>query len=517
MRLRQWTIFVAYLGCGALAANLACAEDPTLPTFRSFAGAFLLSDDHNFFVESELRLPLLRIEPVSVYYHYRETTPFLELRHPQAEVLYRRQEMEVDFKIAEQLRLITVGGYHSTHLTDRRGLLSGYVFGGGIGSPLPTDGERIRWDVIAGTYVSRQDLDSDWWMDAHLSWRVVDFAHDRYLDSKFRASLVLAADMESSNDGGDFRPLVKIGPELQFFTANKNRASFQLQWYYNETNPFAGIEESGLLLGLNVHSSLDHDYVFRASQDRQSGWLPLIWGAYDIGAGNDRTISRFEMNVELVDFVFREQQFTGFIWYESRQLYRVGDFDNTAYSVTLGVQTPIGLESALSHGDPLVLGFDFLHRSDHALNPAQSRVDEVGIDTRLGKLIDNGSQNLLPRVRLQTVGWDLPYRDPSIYERKTDWLNLIDWRITAGINENSSRDRGVFAGQLGINWDIATVQGYVVYLRGIGSFGNETPDWLGEVGVRRPAFRIFARYEGYGITSTIARGDTLVAGIGVAL
>jgi hypothetical protein len=517
MFLRRCIFVVVWLGCSGLTIDPARAEDPNLPTFRSFAGAFLAGQDHDYFVESELRLPLLRTQPVSVFYHYRESTPFLGLDSPQAELLYRRQEAEADFRVAEQLRFIAVGGYHSAYLSDRAGRLNGYVLGGGVGSPLPIDGERVNWRVIAGSYVSRVDLDSDWWMDAHLTWRVVDFAKDRYLDSHYRASLVLGADMESSNDGGNFRPLLRIGPEFQFFTANRNRASVQLQWYYNDDNPLAGSNENGLLLGLNIHSSLDHEYVFDARQERQSGLLPLIWGAYDVGVGHERTTSRFEMNVELIDVVIREHLFTGFIWYESRQEYRVGDFDNIAYSVSLGVQTPVGLASALSRGEPLVFGADFLHRSDHALNPDAERVQRVGLPTDAGTLIVNGSHNLLPRIRLQTTGWDLPYRDPSVYDRKTEWLNMFNWRITAGLSVNSNRHRGSFAGQLGVNWDIATVEGYVVYLRGIASAGNETPDWLGEIGVRRPAFRIFTRFEDYGINANIARDEAIVAGVGVTL
>jgi hypothetical protein len=118
---------------------------------------------------------------------------------------------------------------------------------------------------------------------------------------------------------------------------------------------------------------------------------------------------------------------------------------------------------------------------------------------------------------LQTLGWDLPYRDPEIYRAKTEWLNHFDWRVTIGYDWYHSRDRSQPSAQLGVNWDLATVQGCVLYLRGIGSVGNETPDWLGEAGVRRKKGKLFFRYERYGLESTLARGDTAVVGIGFNL
>jgi hypothetical protein len=104
-----------------------------------------------------------------------------------------------------------------------------------------------------------------------------------------------------------------------------------------------------------------------------------------------------------------------------------------------------------------------------------------------------------------------------MYDRKTEWLNYFDWRVTAGLAANSSRRRSDFAGQLGLDWDIATVQGYVAYLEGVGSIGDESPDWRGEVGVRRPAIKVFGRAESYGISHNIARGDIFVIGMGVNL
>ena len=488
----------------------AMAQDPNAPTFQTFAGAFLASHNHDYFVESELWHPVLELDPVTAYFHYRESTPFVRYQGgPQAEVLYRRQEAEVDFNLNDSLRLITVGGFDQTDHEDEAGLLSSYAIGGGIGSRHHDNNDRFNWSLVGGGYLSQKNLSDNWWLDGHLAWCVVEFREQQYLESTFRPSLNLGADVESVNDDSSFHPFVRLGPSLQLMTGNGNRAVVDLVWYFNDHNPFYGSYESGLLFGLEVSSTLETNYVFNARTDRQSGWLPLVWGEYDVGAGETRRISRFDMNVELFDLRVRDHLFTGVVWYESRQEYRFSDFDNVAYSVSMGMQTPIGLESVASHDEPLVFGAGFLHRSDHSLAPFANRVPPDGIE--------HGSHNVLPNLSLKTTGWDLPYRNPNIYDRDTRWLNVFDWRVLVGYDVSDDRDRGKFAGQLGLNWDIATVQGFVPYATGLGSVGNQTPDWLAEAGVRRRGGKVFVRYDSYGMRSDIARGHTLVAGFGVFL
>jgi hypothetical protein len=499
-------------------ANPARADEQSLPMFRSFGGAFLAGDNHNFFVESELQLPIIRQGPSGLYYRHQESTPFLDLdKGVQAELLYEREEGQIDFVINPYLRLIAVGGYEHLQLEDRIGSLSAFTFGGGLGSPFRADGQRLQWYVVGGTYAGRSRFESDWWGDFFGACRLYEFVYDQYLGSDYRASFNLAVRVESSNDGRRFQGMYRMGPELQLWTANGNRANLVLDWYHNDNNPFYGSDENGLLLGLEVASSRNDKYVFNAREERRPGWFPLIWGDYDLGFGGNRRTQRFTMNVEVADFDVASQRFTGFIWYENHQEHRVGGFDNVNYSVTLGVQSSVGLESFLSQGQPLVAGLDFLHRSDHALAPSAARVTADGEPTSIGPLIPNGSINILPRLRLQTRGWDLPYRDPHMYDRKTEWLNYFDWRVTAGLTASSSRPRSDFCGQIGLNWDVATVQGYVGYVEGVGSIGDESPDWRGEIGVRRPAVRLFGRAESYGVTHKIARGDIFVIGMGVNL
>jgi len=487
----------------------AHGEDQNQPTIQSMIGGWLFSPSHSYMTESEVRLPLLHVEPLTVSYRYREMTPVFK-QGSQTQLLFSRHDVEADLTLNEDLRLITVGGYHHTALEDRPGSLSAYAVGAGLGSAIHPQLPRLEWSAVAGPYLSRDRLDANWWADLHLHWRAYQFNELQMLETPFRPSLGLAADIESANDDTRFRAVYKVGPVLEVMSANGNRARFEARWFYNDGNPFLEKRYSGLLIGVGVSASLDQNTVFDARDHRPTGWLPLVWGQYDIGAGGDRTLQRTELTAEIHDGSLAGHIVTAILWYESRQEYRPGDFDNTSYSISFGAQTRLGLASLLSQGQPLVLAAEYLHRSAHALSPSPDRAPPPNV-------LPHDSLNLLPRVRLQTLGWDLPYRNPAIYQVRAAWLNSFDWRATIGYDFHHSRERSNPAAQLGLNWDVAAVQGFVLYARGLRSFGNETPDWLGEVGVRRRAGKLFFRYESYGLESDLARGNTAVVGLGFHL
>jgi hypothetical protein len=472
-------------------------------------GGWLFNSEHSYQAESQVHLPLLRVEPFSLSYDEREVTPVLRERS-QTQLLTTRNDLTADFNIAEPLRLIAVGGYHRTAFEDRPGSFGAYEIGGGIGSPIRPEWPRLEWWAVAGGYAGRDRLAADWWTDLHAEWRVYEFGEGQMLETSFQPSLGLAADVESANTGDRFRALYRIGPVLEVMSANGNRARFEARWYANDGNPFFETRYSGLFLGVGVTGALEKDAVFDARDHRPIGWLPLIWGRYDVGYGGDRSIQRTELDAEIHDIKLADQIITAVLWYESRQEFRSADFDNVSYSVRFGLQTAIGLESLVSQGKPLVAGIEYLHRSAHALAPEAERVPP-------GETLPHSSLNLAPRFRLQTRGWDLPYRDPARYQPRTEWLNDFDWRVTVGYDFYHSRDRGNPAAQLDVNWDVATLQGSVIYLQGIGSIGDETPDWLVEFGVRRLGGEIFVRAERYGLERQLARGNTIVAGIGFHL
>ena len=488
--------------------STAHAEDRTQPSIESFIGGWAFNGDHSYMAESRVQVPFLCLEPVRLTYDYHEVTPVLK-EHLQTQLLTARHNLVADFRANNYLRLIAVGGYHSTDFEDRAGSFSAYEGGVGIGSPITPELPRLEWSLVAGGYFSQERLPADWWADLHIVWRAFPFGPYTLIESPFTPTLGLAADIESANEGSRFHALYKAGPILEVTSANGNRARFEARWYVNDGNPFFENRYHGLLIGVGVSSSLNEDKLYDV-RDRPLGWLPVVWGQYDLGYGNDRGIQRTELNAEIHDFLIFSHPITAVLWYESRQEYRPGDFDNVSYSISFGAQTRIGLASFLSQGKPLIAGVEYVHRSAHSLAPAASRVPPP-------EILPHDSLNLGPRFRLQTLGWDLPYRDPERYRADAEWLNDFDWRITIGYDFHHSRDRSPPSGQLGLNWDIASLRGCVFYARGIGSIGNETPDWQFETGVRRRAGKLFFRYESYGLESQIARGKTAVVGIGLTL
>ncbi len=495
--------------CTCLLGVVAGAEDRLQPTVSVTAGQFLLHNSHDNIVQTDVILPVFRSEPVTLRYHYREITPFWQ-ENSQAQLLYTRHQFQADIKLTGDIGLIAVGGYRRSAAQDRAGSLGAGTVGLGVGSLPQSTPPTLEWSVVAGSFFCRDDLAANWWFDAHAAWRFHTFAERQSLDIKYRSSLGLLANVEAVNEDASLRGHYQIGPFLDFLTANGNRARIFAGWYFADGNPFYEDRESALLGSIQINSSLDKPALFNARDDRPRGWLPLVWGEYDLGWGGNRTLQRTELDAEIQDMLIAGHRVTGRVWYETRHEYQRGDFDNISYSVSAGVQTEVGLASVLSQGQPLVAGLEYLHRSAHALAADPTRVPPSGF-------IPRNNINVGPRLRLQTLGWDLPYRDPSIYQGDFRWLHHFDWRLTIGHDFNSSRNRQQPAAQAGLKWDIAAAQGCVAYARAIGSIGNETPDWLFETGIRRQAGKLFFRAERYGLESRLARGNLYAAGIGFYL
>jgi hypothetical protein len=125
------------------------------------------------------------------------------------------------------------------------------------------------------------------------------------------------------------------------------------------------------------------------------------------------------------------------------------------------------------------------------------------------------------RVRVQSLGWEEPYRYKEHFDEITRWLGVLDWRVTAGFAEQNSRRRskaaGGFACQVAANVDIATVRGVVAYAQGAYSIQQETPEYYAEVGLKRPTFRVFWRAEDFAAIATASRGGVFYLGFGVNL
>src|ERR1700724_1837909 len=96
----------------------ARAEDQTHPTIQSMIGGVLFDSIHTYVAESEVRLPLLHVDPLSLAYDHYEFTPVLK-KGSQTQLLFSQEDLEAGVALGEYLRAITVGGYRNTSLEDR--------------------------------------------------------------------------------------------------------------------------------------------------------------------------------------------------------------------------------------------------------------------------------------------------------------------------------------------------------------------------------------------------------------
>jgi len=500
-------LLAATLAAPAADEVAAVAQEESRPTLQAMiAGLFF--DDHSYMAESSVRLPMLHESGFGVSYYQHEMTPILR-EGAQTQLLTTWNGVEAAYATDFGLRVIGIGGFHRTANQDRPGSLQTWELGLGLGSLPNSAPQRFEWSVTLGGYAAAQRLDADWWANLSLTWRTFDLPQRPFLETGVKPFIGLGADVESANDGAEFHALYRVGPIMELVSGNGNIARFRAQWYANDGNPFYETRFSSLLVGVEVSTSLDVTNLFDMRDQRRPGWLPVVWGEYDAGVGVGSHLQTTELTAEIHDIRLGERIITPIIWYESRQDYRDDDYDNVSYTVSLGMQTVTGWPSLLTQSDPIVLGVDYLHRSAHALAPDESRVPA-------GTVLPHDSVNLV-RVRAQSQGWDLPYRDPTIYSGDTRWLNHFDWRVTLGYDFYHSRDRGNPAMQFGLNWDAATLRGCVAYARGVVSVANETPDWRIEAGVRHRPWKLFLRWEDYGLESQIAEGPLAVVGLGIVL
>jgi hypothetical protein len=296
----------------------ARAEDLPPPTFDSMIGGLLPSGHHSYITESHLELPLFHVEPLTISYRYGETTPFLK-ENAQAELLYTRYDLEADLKLCDFAQLIAIGGYRGMQLEDRPGSLSAYAVGAGLGSPWRRERAWLEWSVLVGTYLSRERLNADWWADLHAVWIVHQFSERQVIETTNYPALGLALDIESANEDEAFHARYRIGPVLDIVSANGNQIRFQARWYRTDGDPFYQDRDTGLLLGVEVDALLDKDKLFNAREDRPVGLLPLVWGQYNIGYGDERMVEEFELDAEIHDYMIGDHLLTGVLWYQSRQ------------------------------------------------------------------------------------------------------------------------------------------------------------------------------------------------------
>lgn len=496
--------------------DAARAGEPRRPRFRLFTG-LVGGDARRFIVTQEFWLPLVQAGRVDASYLHRETTPFIALPGQlQTELLRTSDRLRLGVAATRRLRLLAVIGYEASHQLDGSQRAGAYALGGGADSGRPGNDDRLEWSVLLGTYANRHGVTPRWWSELHVRWRPVELGEVRYLESTYRMSVALVADVEAARQPGRTRGLYQLGPALEIRNASGNGVEVRFQRYVNDDHPFYGARAHGWLLGANMTSSWEARGPVSASTERRSGTFPLWWGALEIGAGGDRSLTRMELTLEMVDFLVAGRTWTATFHTETRQERRPEGLGTVSYLLRGGVQTRLRAKRPSPADNPLMIGVSVLHRSDHARDPRPERFIGRGTVTSIGKLLDSAGLNVAD-VRLRTAGWDLPYRAGSAGSTRRGWQERLDFLVAAGVDIGSERDRGTLAGQIGINWDFASRGGFTPYLRGIASLGNETPDWLLELGARHGILTVFLRGEEYGFRPDMGAGSTFWIGVAAGL
>ncbi len=519
------------LGVGSVTAAEPVAEkksddDALKPRTTGRIGFVLGGKRHDFHVDSQWQLPFWARDGWFAAFEHRDISPLLDTggafgNQFQIEHIDATESLRVERQLNPTLALKTLQRYRHFMVADRVGKRFSFESLFGFGTPdRESEPSRFQWELLAGPVREIRNVDADWALVARGSWLAWQWDAPRWANDAARWGISLDADMESVNYGGEFRPQFEIGPTLRFVSLGGSEVDLFAHWMQNADNPLSFIRDHGIFAGVRFDSRRGPQWGHDWLEFKSGRILPAAWARHELGVGHDNMVTMFETGIAVSQFNLVSLPTTLYLWYQHRREWRDGDFDNTTYSAFIGPQTPVRIPLIspwLARDEPVIVALDYFHRSDHALDPPAARLTPgVTRDTPMGKFLIHGSVNIW-RARLQTAGFDAPYRYKSHYDRATRWLGVVDWRVMCGGASQVDRARGNPSFQVAATVDIASIEGVVLYSRGLLSWNEESPDSFIEVGLKRPLGKIFWRYETYGIRSSISRGGVNYFGFGLNL
>ncbi|MBV9463534.1 MAG: hypothetical protein JO317_04835, partial [Verrucomicrobiae bacterium] len=357
--------------------------------------------------------------------------------------------------------------------------------------------------------------------DAEVTYRVVDLPFGSGgLHNELRPSLLLELEEESTNDGAHRAGYyVEGGPTIEMMSMNGNRFSVFFHGVKNSGDEFRMSNDEGVFAGVKATTFQDtpqpnhYDWDFEGAR-----WIPRMRAVNELCGSFDGSLNKIEFRLDAFEWKTFDQIWTVYTDYEHRQNW-LSNFDNTSYSVNPGLKTyiePNEWLAVLTDGQHLVPFVEYSHRSDHALDPKDPLRFTSANTTGHGYLRRQSIDNF--QGGFQTLGWNNPNYRAEKYQKVSSFVNQFDWRLTAGYAVNEPRQRDQPPASAGLNWDIASIEGFVVYAQGIVGIGEANPDYIAELGVKRPGGNVFLRYESYGLPARLeGRQHPLYAGIGMQL
>ncbi len=486
------------------------------PTIGSRAG-YYASKKHSFIVEEWAQLPLFSTGNFLAYYGYNSFTPFESERGGVNQVGRndQTQELNGEYKLTEQIAVQGTLGWERVDYVDATGHREAFRAGVGAGTPyVKRYTDKLTWSFMAGPSFATHNTYSDWFTDAYVSYQITDFNFLAATKNLARRPMLnIEARMESYNSGVNrFAPYIEIGPTFSMITVNGNKLDIFAHYVGNHGNEFKMLNDDGALIGFSVEAMREYPYGTLPTDWQNGDVLSKVWGYYEMGWGKGGDyVTNFKINAQLYQFELGVP-WTFYTWFQPRRYWSgaAQGINSALYNVAVGFMTPITLDggwAVIGNHMPLQLGAEFFHRSDHTMNPSQSQVaaNNKGADNP-DRYAWEGSMNQVPRIFFSTAGWDSPYVYTGIYESKLAWVNTIDWRVSAGVNVASPSQKHFGSAEIGGHWNIATIYGYVPYIRGQYGYGAVSPGYSGEAGWQRPEYKVFIRYENQELDRSISGG-----------
>lgn len=494
------------------------------PVFYNARGAAIFgSHNHSFQVEHQAVVPLFRAEDMDgllFMYEHEDHTPFArDNGGSQVESVTNFDNLRIEYELTDDLAFKTIGGYDTYSKVDRIGAVGGYRGGIGLGTPYEDNLEDLRWEVTAGGLARSENLKSNWFLDADVSYRVVEITIGKSpANTEFNPSILLEMKQQSTNDDSKYHYYVEAGPTLEILSVNNNRFSFYVHYFRNSFNEFQMVHDRGLMAGIQGTTFRDMPQEFSYDWDFEGvRWIPRMWGKAEVAGSPDGFLRKMKLYLDAWDVSLAGQVVSVYGDYEHRQ-DQIGDLSSTSFSVAAGAKTyiePNNWLGVITDGQHLAPFAQFFHRSDHALNIKDiNRLQPT--TTSNGYLKRMSTDNL--EAGFQTIGWGNPNYRIEKYQDDTRFVNEWDWMIKAGYSTTSQRQRSQPPASAGVNWDIFSIHGFVFYTQGIVSTGEASPDYLAEFGIKRPSGSVFVRLENYGLPARLEdENKPVYVGLGLNL
>ncbi len=497
-----------YLGCGwavvsVFAAAPAHAQervpDPAQATGRIRGGGAAVAgaDRMRYIVDTSIRLGI-RPETTgpSIAGFYRERLTFLELDAAPASGPIQLDRVSQLLYAGGYLppldgwSLGLVGGVAGARAADTIGEYRVGFVGPGLVLNLPARG--IEAECIAAPAFDTRGVDTDAWYLLDMAWTPSFASGWITLDLRYEGL------GDPSPSGGAWEG----GAVLHLMPNRPRSVDLALRYVSVEDQPLFSFDDDGWGFWIELQADPSSDGTGPGDSEGAAGSL-LASGSLRLGLGDDGYTSRFGARA----FWRAPGRNYGFhVDYCART--DVSDDPIGMFAVSLGPALEFATPPPPLEGpERILVGLEFLHRSDHALDADPGRLAASGHYTDLGSMVEHTNINIVPRLFLTTSGWHSP-----------DLFRTADpprWsvRLAAGYRLGTNSADPGFAGSAGLRINFLRRENLTGYLRGILGTGRETPETAAEIGLESGPWLFYLSWSDPDLDANL--GDPLEGTVGI--